>query len=33
MAKRLDIFDHDTRDDHAAKGEFKKVKDKQAYHI
>ena len=33
MAKRLDIFDHDTRDDLAVKGDIDKIKDKQAYHI
>ena len=33
MSKRLDIFEHDTRDNHAAKGDFKKINDKQSYHI
>ena len=33
MVKRVDMFDHDTRDKHASKGDFKKIKDKQSYHI
>ena len=33
MSKRLDIFDHDSRDKYASKGEINKVKDKQSYHI
>ena len=33
MAKRLDIFEHDSRDKNAAKGDFNKIKDKQSYHI
>ena len=33
MSKRLDIFDHDSRDKNAVKGDFKKIKDKQSYHI
>ena len=33
MAKRLDIFEHDTRDKHASKGDFNKIKDKNSYHI
>ena len=33
MIKRVDLFEHDSRDKNAAKGNFSKVKDKESFHI